>query len=1077
MKDMWKILGLEPTEDTAAIKRAYAQKARTCHPEEDPEGFLALRNAYQAALRWAETGGEEPPDEAPDLPDTDADSGWDLTGAPRPPEDGPNPYAGGEAIETFLALYTGKQRKNPTQWLDYFTSAPFLDAAWDRRFTVLLLEQVDRLEGEFQVPREFLNWLCVAYQFRVNKQVYMNPDGSERVEFRFEVYQGAQFEGIESVFEIAKKGPAPRDFKGNELGVLQSYYEYRALCRMADAGVWDEQAVGAFSQIIGCYAAGYITDKCQQRRDVDYERHPAGVRLMAHFLRREGLPEELYRIAWQKLDLKTALMGKAKLLYGDMRAVTAERFPEVAGEKRESFAKLKSESFAVFADCYKRGETDPQRNIDATDALFAREDFQRALLDRRFVEEEMLHTWVNEDRCDYYLKRVIDFYEAHPSAPCARKVIDRAREMQKIRDTAARVQADREAEASENAVTLKNSAFFRHWINTGFYSAWDPASRRTLLSWLNDNLPFLPDWGKAFLNVEGDSIPEPACVTCALGGDAVEVRFHLRCMSFLLNGQPVYRACLDWDRVAALTDTDSFFFLLPLAAATYDRCEAVKAELLRRLPETAAPQEGWDLIAACLADQICSLPLPGEVGLEPEYDGEEDDLRPRRQLPPESVLPFEVFAEDADRLYGCTWDQRGEALMLFEQLPIGRQPVRGGRCDEVPDAESAMAMARQLLEEALAPQPFPMHLLTVFPEAVFWQWDFGVLCRMDVKPLHWEKPPRLLGADIETDRLEDLLEQFAQGLMLRLELSWHTVPPVGEATDRDFWRSLVLMKGPNGYVCLYFDDTRAESCALLERPELYGKLKERVQFVNFRNERIFRTSLHRSFASIRRRMGDVFKQVSYGTVQPHGLWEYAINVTHGRTKYNLEKQLLGDFPPERARNALDAPFFFAIHPDTAAIVEAAGTIDRLTIGPLEKDRLQQLLTRFLTRPQYTKLRMTWGTQSNQRRHIVLLQDGGRFLMAWIVEDQQQVRFHVADTFTYMDVEGKKYPKDTFQGRVTPAYLIHKTPSDLRNALEMLLANLEHPTLVTGKMAEYADEKPVKARPYGALWGELVADTL
>ena len=83
MKDMWKILGLEPTEDTAAIKRAYAQKARTCHPEEDPEGFLALRNAYQAALRWAETGGEEPPDEAPDLPDTDADSGWDLTGAPR----------------------------------------------------------------------------------------------------------------------------------------------------------------------------------------------------------------------------------------------------------------------------------------------------------------------------------------------------------------------------------------------------------------------------------------------------------------------------------------------------------------------------------------------------------------------------------------------------------------------------------------------------------------------------------------------------------------------------------------------------------------------------------------------------------------------------------------------------------------------------------------------------------------------------------------------------------------------------------------------------------------------------------
>ncbi len=63
MDNIWEILGLEPTRDISTIKRAYAQKARICHPEEDPEGFMELREAYQAALDWAE-GRDVPPEEA-----------------------------------------------------------------------------------------------------------------------------------------------------------------------------------------------------------------------------------------------------------------------------------------------------------------------------------------------------------------------------------------------------------------------------------------------------------------------------------------------------------------------------------------------------------------------------------------------------------------------------------------------------------------------------------------------------------------------------------------------------------------------------------------------------------------------------------------------------------------------------------------------------------------------------------------------------------------------------------------------------------------------------------------------------
>lgn len=181
MEQVWIILGLEPTKDVAAIRRAYAQKSRDCHPEEDPEGFLQLRKAYQAAMDYAEGKTEEVPEPAAEEPE---DQGWDFAPRQAPLEEGPNPYEGHKAVRAFLELYTGKQRKDSKRWLDYFTSDAFLDVAWERRFTTLLLEHVTRLEGEYPVSREMLMWLCAAYQFTVIKSEYRNPDGSERIEFR-----------------------------------------------------------------------------------------------------------------------------------------------------------------------------------------------------------------------------------------------------------------------------------------------------------------------------------------------------------------------------------------------------------------------------------------------------------------------------------------------------------------------------------------------------------------------------------------------------------------------------------------------------------------------------------------------------------------------------------------------------------------------------------------------------------------------------------------------------------------------------------------------------------------------------
>ncbi|MCH5340846.1 MAG: DnaJ domain-containing protein [Acetatifactor sp.] len=53
--NIWETLGITYTSDISEIKRAYARRAKECHPEEHPEEFHRLQEAYKAALRLAKS--------------------------------------------------------------------------------------------------------------------------------------------------------------------------------------------------------------------------------------------------------------------------------------------------------------------------------------------------------------------------------------------------------------------------------------------------------------------------------------------------------------------------------------------------------------------------------------------------------------------------------------------------------------------------------------------------------------------------------------------------------------------------------------------------------------------------------------------------------------------------------------------------------------------------------------------------------------------------------------------------------------------------------------------------------------
>jgi tetratricopeptide (TPR) repeat protein len=59
--NFWHILEIDPTDNATIIKKAYAKKLKLHHPEDDPEGYQRLREAYDAALKYIKNNKDKPP--------------------------------------------------------------------------------------------------------------------------------------------------------------------------------------------------------------------------------------------------------------------------------------------------------------------------------------------------------------------------------------------------------------------------------------------------------------------------------------------------------------------------------------------------------------------------------------------------------------------------------------------------------------------------------------------------------------------------------------------------------------------------------------------------------------------------------------------------------------------------------------------------------------------------------------------------------------------------------------------------------------------------------------------------------
>ena len=148
----WIKLGIEPTKDQDLIRGAYRARLPEFHPETDPQGFQALRQAYEHALKFAAQADDEDDEED----DTEAEHETYAERPPRPPRVHP-------VIAIFARMLADPARRYSLDaWQDYIRELDQLpleeleDVSWELLWR---LEEAGQLSNAcVQVLAKRLAW-------------------------------------------------------------------------------------------------------------------------------------------------------------------------------------------------------------------------------------------------------------------------------------------------------------------------------------------------------------------------------------------------------------------------------------------------------------------------------------------------------------------------------------------------------------------------------------------------------------------------------------------------------------------------------------------------------------------------------------------------------------------------------------------------------------------------------------------------------------------------------------------------------------------------------------------------------
>lgn len=324
-ENVWEVLQLQPQATKKEIRRQYAKLSKACHPEEEPEKFAKLQNAYQKALELCESSesplfveeepyGEEPLHEKShgrerlredSLYEKEFDRELDEENLSTPLVDklyekeitALEQYVNSGIIKTISdALADRKKRNKPATWQEIFLTDEFLDEQFTERFAFglqYIFQQMPEVTNVNEVPSAFLTELAIAYAIEVDSDgniLSVGRDGVEVVLANYWFRMPEEWYGIRAAGYLKKIQNRVRAY---------AYGQYRLLLSMDESVFLDKRKHLQWEEILwkldanSCYESGVA--KAASSKIL--------IRLCIYWLSHFKIPDNVVTYVYKRLHL------------------------------------------------------------------------------------------------------------------------------------------------------------------------------------------------------------------------------------------------------------------------------------------------------------------------------------------------------------------------------------------------------------------------------------------------------------------------------------------------------------------------------------------------------------------------------------------------------------------------------------------------------------------------------------------------------------------------------------------------------------------------------------------------------
>ena len=210
---IWDILKIEPTRDADALKKAYRRQLVKVHPEDDPEGFQALRGAYEEAVRLAEMPDAHGEADQENDAKTGAGSRMNASGEVEVSYDESTPE--GRIRKTMQEIYASFFRRVQVSEWETLLSDPFFTAIDTEEEALLLL--LDFIIEHYILPHQVFRFLVERLSLNDRREELL-----EHFPFRFLDYITTNAVYPDAVDYTLFSGPEDYDYD-SLIGIVSEF--------------------------------------------------------------------------------------------------------------------------------------------------------------------------------------------------------------------------------------------------------------------------------------------------------------------------------------------------------------------------------------------------------------------------------------------------------------------------------------------------------------------------------------------------------------------------------------------------------------------------------------------------------------------------------------------------------------------------------------------------------------------------------------------------------------------------------------------------------------------------------------